>query len=684
MSSIKFFPICWFEDSNWESIQASGKLQNGKSIYVRTKLEPFFTIRYVESQDYIKNIHEYLLDKSPIHKIECIENNFQIYRYYTSNKHNYHEAIRFCENNKIGFIIDKDQEIRSKFFTEHRINPGSWQEATNLSTLTSNLKRESCYSRSDLECYAKEIKSLDCCDQIPPSLNAYFDIKVIPKEGPFSSDFLERSPGQVFAITLLVGTGQSFKNTVYILSQNNCNNYLESERSCCTKIFWEKSEKVLIEKFFKDLEKYRPDRLINTNGGKFHLNNLRERSKELNINIPNFGKIITRPPYFYKSTDDVWELNIPGVSQINISNLYNLLLPQLEAHTFKSLCQNILGKPRLSFLEIIELYKSGSQKNHHDLGHYLASDSICLLELWNMVDSEKHLANLANFWKNDSGRVVSTSKDLLFSDISHYISPMPPIKKYNPGDFTSINKSSGVHRNVHSYSLSNLYLNELSQLEDPFSQWVSEYFRNTGDGIVPFRSGLFDVTFDSIKKLIQNNFPNGIVWFDENSLGLLGENHTNLELNNEYIIPLVIVPKGTNSCVLVNKTGEIIKTGISPVVKPTFILLQKYIDYLIDQIISNVSPIKFPDISSELEDFVLETKVNLQNFHSMNDHQKEIMNQIQEMGENNTRVWKKVRYFQTTKGAIIEKLYLKNPNLYLLDENWYNLKLQEAIESITG
>lgn len=124
MASVVFYPIHWYEDASWDAIQTLGQLRNGSSVYVRIPFAPYFTAR-CRLDD-----HSYLLDKTPITQVHKIGED--VYRLHVANKKDYDQAVAYVET--LGEVLDKDQDIKTKFFIERGIRPASWLIARDVQT----------------------------------------------------------------------------------------------------------------------------------------------------------------------------------------------------------------------------------------------------------------------------------------------------------------------------------------------------------------------------------------------------------------------------------------------------------------------------------------------------------------------------------------------------------------------
>jgi DNA polymerase elongation subunit (family B) len=701
MSTINFFPIRWFESDDWKSIQVIGQLENQHPVYIRIGFKPYFTIRYDvnTSIESINDNHEYLRTETPIAEVSIMNEEERLYRVYVINKEDYYSSINFYNINGLGTILDEIQDIKSKFFAERKINPGSWQQASDLRTLIHNVTMNSNYTSYDLEFYTKNIISINLTAPIPQGRIAFFDIEVISSDNvSFPDAESEHSVDNIFAISLVDFNLNNLQCTVYVLTEQDLPQKYTTSQSYNIDIIKTHTEKELIQKFFDGLVKIRPNRLVSMNGRHFDLNYIGTRAKNLGIEIPSFTPILSYKPYFYPETivktepfssiDKVLTLSAPSISQIDLLDFYRRLLPQLGNHKLETLSQIILkrGKTGLTVQDMFNKYRSGTPKELLEIIEYSIIDSILLYDLWTVNQIDQKLAIMANEWKNDSEYVLTHDMDMLFDDLIHYIQPNIPDKQYKLGKPISIERKSGIHRNVYIYSLSSVYLMFLQQLQDPLAVTIATYFSGTNDGIIPFSSGYFSVKFSQVQNFIMGQVSEeNIVWIEKNSFAVTGKSDMQGPVPLLTVIdyaPLIVISH--KSWILVNQSGMIFKKGLSYFVRPPFLLLQKYIDYLLDFLIKYPDqPIVFPNIESTLEDFVLENKVTAEDF--VNPKQKlDIIQQLRELNTPIPTTWRKVYYIKTTEGNIIEEIYSKNPDRYipLLDKNYYNKTLQNTLKSV--
>lgn len=706
MSAVRFFPINWFEDSNWKSIQVIGRLENSLSIYIRIGFRPYFTVKYPDTVpiDTIEEGHAFLMSETPIGEIQDIDS--RLYRLYVSNRDDYNDSITYYERNGLGEILDKDQEIKSKFFAERRINPGSWQVATVLKTLAHNITTGSNYTTCDLEYYTTNIASIEENLPVIDGVLAFFDIEAIPSDDvSFPDAEADRPIDEIFAISLLVVTPTQTQNIIYFqtdrpFSNKYITNPARTGQAYEVQFIRSGSEKELLQQFFDGLAQVKPDRLISMNGRRFDLNYIGAHVRLHNIVLPHFTKIIGFQPYFYPKTlvqvhpfpsrDQVWALRAPGISQIDILDFYRRYLPFLGNHRLDTLAQLILGRGKTG-LEVTEMFMKYRRGDIEEIIDYSIVDSILLSDLWKQSGISQHLARMANEWKNDSEYVITHELEDLFKDLIHYIDPSVGRPMFNPGRPISTDRKPGIHRNVYLYSLSDIYLTFIEQLNTPLANIVSDYFRPTNNGIIPFKSGYFPVTFDEVLKFVLSQIPvDQVVWIEDNSLAVRGNPHINKDDRGPLpifplmdYIPLIIVSQ--KSWILVNNAGIIFKKGLSTFVRPPFPLIGRYVDYMITFLIENPGqPLVFPKLEETLDDFVMETKISAADFTNPPARKAEIIQQIRELGLPIPTSWRKVRYIRTINGNVIEDIYSKDAARYIkqLDLKYYNSTLQKTLSSV--
>jgi hypothetical protein len=298
---------------------------------------------------------------------------------------------------------------------------------------------------------------------------------------------------------------------------------------------------------------------------------------------------------------------------------------------------------------------------------------------------------MANEWKNDSEYVITHELENLFADLIHYIDPTVSNPRHNPGLPINTERKSGIHHNVYLYSLSGIYLTFIEQLNTPLANTVADYFRPTNDGIIPFKSGYFPVTFNQVLAFITAQVPaDKIIWIEKNSLAVQGDPPKSKDDRGPLpifplmdYIPLIIVSQ--KSWILVNNAGIIFKKGLSAFVRPPFPLIGRYVDYLVRFVIENPNqPIIFPNLEETLSDFVMETKISAEDFTNPPARKAEIIQQIRELGLPIPTSWRKIRYIKTVDGNVIEQIYNQDPNRYIkrLDLKYYNSTLQKALSSV--
>lgn len=254
-------------------------------------------------------------------------------------------------------------------------------------------------------------------------------------------------------------------------------------------------------------------------------------------------------------------------------------------------------------------------------------------------------------------------------------------------------RKSGIYHNVYIYSLSPIYIAILQQHKE--SQLIANYFQNTNDGIVPFISGYYPVTFAQVQEFILSKIPvDDIIWIEKNSIAVVSpipsiSGAPEMEQGPINFLPVINYAKlliiSQKSWILVDRAGLVFKKGLGSFVRPLFKLIEKYIDYLIKFSIENPNrPVDFPLLETDLNDFVLENKVTATDFAKTPKRKEVIIQQLREMNVSVPTTWRKVRYLKTTQGDIIEEVFKINPDAYiaLLDQNYYNKTLQNTLKSV--
>lgn len=704
MSAIRFYPIAWFEDAKWKSVQVVGRLENEKSVFLRIGFRPYFTVRYPESTDLdeLENRHAYLMAETPVAEVTVLNVEKRIYRIYVHSKDDYYDTVSFYKRNGEGEILDEKQDIKSKFFSERRISPGAWQQATNLQTLVFNISSGATYTACDLEYFTQNITSIASNVPIPVGVNAFCDIEAIPSDDvSFPDAEAERPPDTIFAISLIVQNAQGTVNIIYVLTDKPLpNKYVTAiER---TQVAYEvnivkcQTEAQLLEQFFAGLQQYRPDRIITMNGRHFDINYIGNRARSLGVEIPPFTKLLKFSPYFYDTTiiqrkpfpsiDKVLALFTPGTAQIDLLDFYRRLYPQLGNHKLDTLGTVILGKGKtgLTIPELFARYRRGSVEDLSIIIDYSILDSILLERLWNKTQIDTRLSEMASFWKNDSEYVITTEKEDLFNDLLRYYVVDVPEKKYRPGKPPLTERKPGIYRDIYLYTLSPVYLSSLA----PVAPFWAEYFQNTDDGIIPFKSGYFPTQFSVVEEYVRGQVPpNQLIWIEENSVAVQGQPQPNPGPVPAFVlvdfIPLILI--ANKSWILVSREGLIFKKGMSSFVRPPFPLIEKYSNYLVNYLLEHPNEtIVLPQFETSLEDFELDAKVTSEDFSLVPKRKEAIISQMKELGLPVGQTWRRIKYIQTKQGPVIRDIYIQDPQKYtqLLDMKYYQKKLQEALDSV--
>lgn len=715
MSSVRFFPISWFEDANWKTVQVIGRLENSRSLFLRIGFRPYFTVRYPPdlSAEIIDDSHTYLANETPVAEVKKLDE--RIYRISSLNREDYENSVAFYEKNGLGEILDKDQDIKSKFFAEKRISPGSWQQASDLKTLLFNVTTNNRYTSTDLEFFTYTISTIDLPIPPPNSRIVFFDLEAIPTDDvSFPDAEADEPPDNIFAISRILYDGIQTQSTIFILTDKSLppryqTNVARTGRPFDVTIQRYATEKEMLQAFFNDLTEIRPDRLVSFNGRRFDLNYIGEHVRRFGITLPPFTKILNYTPYFYPTLmvqqkpfplrETIMALKSPSVSQIDLLDFYRRLYPQLGNHKLETIGQLVLGRGKtgLTIRELFAKYRRSSQEDLFEIIDYSILDSLLLRDLWEASQIEAHLARMANFWKNDAEYVLTHELEDLFEDLLRYITPNVPSTKYIVGRPPLAERQPGIHRNVYLYSLSDIYLTALEQLGEPLADAIADYFQGTNDGIIPFKSGYFPVTFESIRSFINAQTTSPPVWVEENSVAIKGAPRTGPgDLGPLPYFPLVdfipLIIVANKSWILVNGSGTVFKKGMSSFVRPRFQLLQRYVDYIVQTLLQNpqftAGDLRFPQFETSLDDYALETKVTAEDFAQppAQKQKQAIIQQLRELGQGATTSWRRVRYIETTDGPVIEEIYSRDPGRYAakINVDFYNKKLQEAIRSVVG
>lgn len=718
MSSVTFYPISWFMDDNWKTMQITGYTDNNVSIYIRTPFNPYFTIEYNDEEittDVIEQNHKYLLDETPIIKILKSKSGYNRYKFYTKDRNSYYTSLNFFKNNYPAPILDNYQSIVSKFFTDKNIVPGKWVRAFNLHTLKYTQETGHKYSTCEIELYANEVHNIDWNIAPKAGIIAFFDIETISHdEISFPDPESFQPPDNIFSISLVV------KNT--ILDTLQLYIFILTDKTLPPKIHYDKfnikqdvniivsvSEAELIISFFAVLKEIGPDIWVTMNGINFDINYIGTRSKILGINnrISNFTKIINYKPTFYQTTiyqkvpfpnvNEVYVINTPGIVQIDLLDVYRKLYNFFGNHKLDTISQYLLGRGKtgLSVKDMFYKYKYGNVEDLLEIMDYSINDSILLYDLWVKSNLDQELSEHVNFWRNIPEVVSASDMDSLFVDLIHDLvyreyNKMVNINqtllnRYDVGKILETERKAGIHMGVNVYTLHEVYLKFLKELNTPLSDLIVQYFDNTDYGIIPFRSGYFNVKFDDVLAFIDEKIPKEQqIWVDDLSVAVNSKYPIDPIFKHTSTVHVIIASK---SWIVINEEGFVFKKGLSALVRPPFLLLEKYIDYIVEYVKSNpqvVSRLNFPQLPSTIDDFVMKMKITKEDFLNPSAKKEPIIKQLRQFGISKTPTWITVNYIQTVDGPIIEQVYKTNIPKYskLIDTKYYNNIINNVLKSI--
>ena len=681
-------------DPTWTIVQISGYSENGQSIYGQIPFNPYFTVKYNPevSPDSIDEYHNYLISETPIEKITSLPGDK--YRIYTRNKDHYYASLAFYTPNSPGKILDEDQSLLSKFLSARNITPGVWQVASNISPLKAKI------SVADLELAIPQITSSESDLPIPQGVLAFFDIEAISGDNISFPDPEAFQPAdKIFAISLIVSQpGYPLSINSYIITDEILPSPHTLPRGQTANIITVETEKDLLELFFRQLGKFRPDRLVSMNGRHFDINYIGVRSKILGVDIYPFTKLLSYQPNFqevqlvqtvpFPLTSSVESMTTPGISQIDLLDVYRRLHPLLGNHRLETLGQIILGqgKTGLSVSDMFSKYRRGSVSDLLEIIEYSVVDSILLYDLWQKSKLDKVLAYYANFWRQDTDQVITTDLPLLFNDLMRYYTANLPVDfptKYKVGRPIITDRVPGIHWGVKLYSLNGVYAKFIRQSNSPVAGIIADYFSDD-DAVIAFRSGYFPVHFSAISRFIERKVPSDYrIWIDETTIAVKSDYPMDPIFKLTDIIDIIVAQK---SWIVINNIGIIFRKGMSHLVRPPFPLLARYIDYLIARVKDGPQKsIKLPALVTTLQDLEREVKVAGKDFSAPSSRLAPLITQLKEEGIKAPSTWLKVKYISTKEGPIIKQVYNQDPQKYekLLDKKYYRQIVTNTMSSIS-
>lgn len=683
MSVIRILPTCWFESPNWRSVQLFGRLSNGNTIYLRVENKPYFTVRYPDSieESIIEESHSFLLTKMPIESIKRLSD--RIYRLYTGSKSDYTDAITFYKRNGSGEIVDAKQSVKSKFFTDRGIFPGSWQEASNLQTLRS----EYVYSKADLEFFTRDLVSIDQKGEKPTASVLFFDLEVVSTDRT-SFPLATNPEDRIISISSLQLDRTGAKKTLYMLTPLTIDR--REVRTFLT-------EKELIEAFLNDLSVLSPDYIVGYNSKRFDINYIGERVRLLKIRVPNISKIINHNSYFYSvnliqrtpffSKENVRAIRTPGISQIDLLDLFRRTMPKIGNHRLETVATLLLGRGKftLPIPEMFAAYDSGTVEGIEKIADYSLEDSVLLKDLWLETDVQTTLLLTADFWKADAQHCLDTDGQPLFRDLIGWITFDPPPSDYRVDEEIDPPIPKGIYRDLYMNSMSRVYTEVIRRTGTELAIVIADYFANSSEGEVAFASGYFPVSYADAYQLAKDSTDSYLFRLD-NDVVATKERVESL-LKPEAFFPLMIV--SGKSWLAVMKEGVVLKKGMSSFVRPPFKLIARYMDYIVKLLIDNpemdMKTLNYPNLETTFDDYIMEMKITTDNYIAPPEAKREIVQQMKELQLPPPVIWRTVRYIKTLDGIVIEELYSRDVERWIerLDLAFYSERLRAAISSIS-
>lgn len=311
------------------------------------------------------------------------------------------------------------------------------------------------------------------------------------------------------------------------------------------------------------------------------------------------------------------------------------------------------------------------QFNRHDRETMatVIGTSTNLADMWRAIDAATHVHAMSDFWRSDPRHVLDTSMDDLFSDLVHVISPGVDAPAYNAGRPLDVPGAMGVAKNVELHSLSSVYLEEIDSLGYPLALDVAEYFAPTSYGVIPFRSGYFDVSFNSVLE----NLPPSTLWATPWHVATTCK--TPLEVVDEY----ALVVAGPYDRLTVDALGIVMRFGTGALARPRFPLEQKSVRAMVDHLLSIG---RYPTLPSgrDLSDYVMTLRVHPNEWTDAPPHKRAVVSQLTRLGmSGGTR---DVSFVRTVDGPVVEPITRESPAEAFanLDRAFYLSRINETLE----
>lgn len=427
------------------------------------------------------------------------------------------------------------------------------------------------------------------------------------------------------------------------------------------------SERELLTRFLELIAELQPDRMYTFNGDFFDIPYLAERYLLHGIGDRNLFARKRIKGRFQWETVNVF--NIPGIEHLDILRIMLRFYPGLPNYKLETIGTLFLGEGKTG-LDIQEMFKSfyiQSEEGMGELAKYSVKDSLLLMKLNDKLDLDTLLENVCNATGTLVNDILNVDNNTLIDRLVYTIDPGFLFVQGNKKERGIDNiKMNTIYSDIYYYDYTKYYslempvefeslvfdLPSILKAELYNSKYVDKPAYSNIDELLK-QPGILEVTNTTIK----SNLP--LIDLYEGSLTLLKSYKKYLQL-------------GKLSYAALDSQGRIEVNGTKGILRPGFTIAKDYLNDVLKYIfgvVMNKPEYNLRSTSHILEDFLLETKLKNIKEYPVGSEKHILSTQLGE----NIETWTKVKYYMTTNGPVLQKLYAGQE----LNADYYEKKLKE-------
>lgn len=577
------------------------------------------------------------------------------------------------------------------FFEQRKISTYQWLSISHITPAKTQTNAELNYSTFNN--FVKGIEPIG----VPKQKVFFWDIETYTESDEFTN--ADRDP--VTLISVVIADGLN-KPKGYVLTR------LPMEKldkvSIDTEVINLKSEKQLLERFFKLWSDTDPDRTVTYNGDSYDIPYMIHRSIKLGVKFGQLGKIKGMDTRTKTETiltgggpEQKKRFITPGVENVDLLMYFRLRYPSFPNHKLDTVGHRLLGggKTGLGIDEMFGIFKRRDPEEMKIAGYYSIIDSILLHDLYYGYGETNNIINGSVEYDIEwlCNRMAVTVEDLLHKKSKELINMLgysidpgtitidPGVvmedgsHMKNNGDFT-IKPRMGVYMNVYIYDYSAILYQTMKQSEYEITHTAASLMN--GSGIVLGRA-LWDANFTitdvkDIREYIDQINVDGII-VDLNKYNLVTVRpieHELLKLESTCKLYAILAP---TSRYIVDDDNKITCHGKSDVCKPSTTMEEELIAGWIEHILARNPNFQFTpvDQNTPVDMLVKKIKIQASDEYSGNEAKMILYQQVKPI-----TTFKNVKYVYTQSGVEV----YKNQTTDQLDLVVYNRILQSLYDKL--